>query len=131
MKNNSLIIQINKPLNDVFLFTITPPNSTRWIPSIIKEETNEWPIKKGTIYKLTNDKGEISEVIVVDIKEDEFVEWISKDQNYHCRYEFKSLNKNTTEFKYYEWVDRGEIQEPFTIDILEKLKLVVLNDYLE
>lgn len=125
MKSNKLKIQINKPLHEVFLFTITPPNSTKWIPFVIKEETNEWPIKKRTVYKLTNEKGNISEVTVTDIKEDIYVEWISKENNYHCQYTFRSINKDITEFEYYEWVDKGELDEPFTFNTLQKLKLAL------
>ena len=125
MKDNRLTIQIKKPIDEVFSFTITPPNSTLWIKSVIKEETNEWPIRIGTVYKLQNKKGEYSEVIVTALKENKFIEWISKDQVYHCRYTFKTIDKNTTELEYYEWVDEGELEEPFTLDVLKKLKFVV------
>ncbi len=125
MKSNKLTIQINKPVHEVFIFTITPPNSTKWIPSVVKEETNEWPVRKGTVYKLQNEKGKFSEVIVVVIKENEVVEWISKDQTYHCRYTFRLIDENISELEYYEWVDTGELDEPFTLEILGKLKLLL------
>jgi hypothetical protein len=125
MRENKLTIQINKPIHEVFKFTITPPNSTLWIPSVVKEETNEWPIRIGTIYKLQNNKSERSEVIVANLKENEFIEWISKDKNYHCRYTFKIIDKDISELEYAEWVDRGQIDEPFTLEVLEKLKLVL------
>lgn len=125
MKDNKLIIRINKPVSKVFTFTITPPNSTLWINSIIKEETNGRPIRAGTIYKLQDNNGEHSEFIVTNIKENKIVEWASKNKNYHCRYMFKPVDKNTTEFEYYEWVDDGEFEEPFTFEILEKLKSVL------
>ncbi len=125
MKDNRLTIQIKKPIDEVFSFTITPPNSTLWIKSVIKEETNEWPIRIGTVYKLQNKNGEYSEVVVAALKENKFVEWISKDQVYHCRYTFKNIDKNTTELEYYEWVDEGELEGPFTSDVLKKLKSVI------
>lgn len=125
MLDNKLTIKINKPIAEVFGFTITPPNSTRWIPSIISEETNEWPIKSGTVYKLQNKNGEYFEIIVATVEENEMVEWVAKDRRYHCRYIYKSLGKNITELEYYEWVDRGELNEPFTIEILEKLKEIL------
>ena len=125
MKENKLTIRINKSVHEVFTFTITPPNSTRWIDSIVKEETNEWPVRIGTIYKLQDKNGEFSEVVVMAIKENKFVEWVSKDQVYHCCYTFKSIDKNTSELEYYEWVDEGELEGPFTSDVLEKLKSLV------
>ena len=127
MKENKLIILINKSADDIFAFVTTPPNSTRWISSITKEETNEWPVKIGTIYKLWDEKNNISKMKVIDIKNNEMVEWISEDQNYHCRYVLKIIDKNISEFKYYEWVDRGIIDNPFMQDTLEKLKLVLEN----
>lgn len=125
MKNNKLTIRINKPVHEVYLFTITPPNSTRWIDGVISEETNEWPVKKGTVYVLQTREGTFSEVTVTDIKSDKFVEWVSKDHNYHCRYSFKSINKNMTELEYFEWVDTGELIEPFSLEILQILKSVL------
>lgn len=127
MKNNKFIIQINKSVDEIFDFVTTPPNSTRWIESIVKEETSEWPVKIGTVYKLWDEKGNISEMKVANIKNNEMVEWISGDQNYHCRYILKNIDKNISEFEYYEWTDEGELKEPFTIDILEKLKFVIEN----
>ena len=127
MKDNKLTIRINKPVSKVFAFTITPPNSTLWINSIVKEETNEWPIRMGTIYKLQDNKGEYSEVVVTAIKENKIVEWVSKNKNYHCRYTYRSIDKNTSELEYYEWVDSGELEEPFSLEILEKLKSVLEN----
>lgn len=125
MKNNKLTIRINKSVQEVFKFTTTPPNSTRWIKGVVGEKTNEWPVKAGTIYKLKNKAGGYSEVIVTAIQENELVEWISKDENYHCRYTFKPIDKNTTDLEYYEWTDKGNLEEPFTLKTLKKLKSVL------
>jgi hypothetical protein len=38
MKDNKLIIVINKPLADVFTFCITPPKAKLWVPHIIDEK---------------------------------------------------------------------------------------------
>jgi len=127
MKDNKLKIRINKSVPEVFAFTTTPPNSKYWINSIIDEETNEWPIHVGTVYKLMSENGQQSEVVVASIKKNEIVEWVSRDNVYHCKYNFKAINENTTELKYYEWVDKGIIDNPFTQDTLERLKLVLEN----
>jgi len=125
MKSNKLRIRIKKPVDQVFKFTITPPNSTLWIKSVIKEETNQWPVQVGTVYKLYDKNGKCFEVVATVLKENDMVEWVSKDHVYHCRYSFKSLDKNTTEFEYYEWVDKGELKAPFNLAMLEKLRSVI------
>lgn len=125
MKSNKIKIMINKPVGEVFKFTLTPPNSTLWIDGVVEEKTNEWPVRIGTIYKLKNKKGEYSEVTVNSIKENKIIEWIAKGQNYHCRYSFRSLDKNVSELEYSEWVDKGHLEEPFTLEILQKLKEVL------
>ena len=49
MKNNRLVVKINKPSSEVFAFYIDPENTPLWVDSIIAEQTNEWPIKIGTV----------------------------------------------------------------------------------
>jgi uncharacterized protein YndB with AHSA1/START domain len=121
MRENKLKIVINKPASEVFDFYVDPSNTPLWVDSIVKEETNEWPIKLGTIYRNQNKAGTWSEYTVTDLKEDETFELTMKDSNYHVRY--THLPNNVLE--YYEWVDEGELNGPFTQDILEKLKMVV------
>ncbi len=125
MKDNKLTVCIHKPVDEVFTFTVTPPNSTLWIDSIVDEKTNEWPVQKGTRYILRNGKGDSFKVIVTAIEKNKMVEWISHDRNYHCRYRYRPFDNTSTEFLYFEWVDNGNIKDPFTMETLEKLKSVL------
>ena len=125
MKINKLTIKINKPANDVFTFYINPKNTPLWLESIVKEETNEWPVKIGTIYRNQNKDGKWTEYTVVDFRENEIFELVSGDGNYHVRYTHQPIDENSLELEYYEWVDKDEIEEPFTLEILEKLKRIL------
>lgn len=120
---NTLSIQIGKPVQELFDFCVTPPNSSRWIPGVVTEETNEWPVRVGTIYRLRNERGDWFEVAVSAIEKNRLVEFL-KDDGYHCRYTFAGLNEEESELTYYEWMDSGEF-EPFTADALVKLKQVI------
>jgi len=125
MKENKLIIQINKSAAEVYNFYINPNNTPLWVGSIVTEETTEWPIKVGTIYKNQNKEGKWAEYVVNALKENELYELISKDRIYHVRYTHTPISNASSLLEYYEWVDKGELEEPFTQDILEKLKSVL------
>jgi len=125
MKDNRLIIQINSAARDIFAFTLNPANTPLWIDSIVKEEINETPTRLGSIYRNMNKSGKWSEYIITAFERDRMFEMTSKDGNYHVKYTFKILDNNLTEVEYYEWVDSGNLEEPFKLEFLEKLKELV------
>lgn len=125
MNENKLTITINKPLPEVFAFCITPPKVKLWVPGFINETTNEWPAKVGTVYTEYKNDDTSFNIIVTDYKENEYIEWKTEDGSFHVRYTFTSIDQNTTELTY---VETGDVDKPFTQEVLEKLKQVVENE---
>ena len=127
MKDNKLVIQIEKPSAEVFSYYTNPKNSPLWWDAVIVEETNEWPIKLGTTYRSQSNDGNWNEFSVTDLKENEVFELTSKNGKYHVRYTHKPIDANSMELEYYEWVDAGKLEDPYTMEILGKLKTAIEN----
>lgn len=125
MKDCKLTIRINRPVFAVFEFTTDPNKTPEWVSSIVHEEVNETPVKVGTIYKNQNKEGVWSEYEVTTFEKDRVFVFASKSSTYHVKYTFTKIDDNTCELEYYEWVDEGILDEPFTMDILEKLKNII------
>jgi hypothetical protein len=125
MNVNKLVITIHRPIASVFAFCITPPKANLWVPGIVNETTSEWPAKVGTIYtEYTNDDTSFT-IIVTEYKENDYIEWKTEDDKYHVRYTFTPIDQNTTQLIY---VETGDVDKPFTQEVLEKLKHVVEED---
>lgn len=128
MKDCKLTIKINKSVSKVFEFTTDPTKTPLWVSSIVHEETNENPVKLGTIYKNKNTEGVWQEYEVTEFVKDKMFTFSSKSSTYHVRYTFTPIDENSCELEYYEWVDEGKLDDPFTMDNMEKLKEVIENE---
>lgn len=128
MKDNKLTIKIEKPSNVVFAYYTNPKNTPLWWDAVTIEETSEWPIKIGTTCKSqSKESGDWSEFTVTDLKENGVFELTSKDGKYHVRYTHKPIDNNSMELEYYEWVDEGNLDDPFTMETLNLLKTAIEN----
>jgi len=125
MQNNRLIIRINKPSADVFAYYTNPKNTPLWWDAVTQEETSDWPIKIGTTYRSQGKSGVWNEFVVTDLLENEVFELTSSDGNYHVRYTHKPLELNAVELTYFEWMDSGELEDPYSLEILGKLKTAI------
>ncbi len=124
MKENKLTIKINKPVSKVFERTINPDFTPEWI-DFVEEEKAEYPIKFGTVYKNKSKAGVWNEYIVSDFQENKVFELKSTTSPYAVRYTYERISENETELIYHEWMNEGELTEPFEMRHLEKLKEVL------
>jgi hypothetical protein len=125
MKDCKLTIKINKSASEVFAFTTDPKNTPLWVKSIVHEETNEKSVKIGTIYKNQNPQGVWNTYEVTGYEKNKTFTFSLIGSPYHVKYKFTPIDDNSCELEYYEWMDEGILEEPFTIDILEKLKTIL------
>jgi hypothetical protein len=122
MKNKRLKIVIDRPVSIVFGFTLDPQNTPKWIEGIQKEVTSEWPAEKGTIYKNQSTDGAWHEYKLAEIDKDKTFVLSEIKGDYHVRYTFRPKSDNSTEFEYYEWIEKGELDDTVTQATMVKLK---------
>lgn len=127
MKQNKIAIIINKPVEEVFEFTTNPRNTPLWIGSIDEEIAGEYPPKIGTIYKNRSTGLDWNFYKVLEFEEDRVFTLSDLEGNYFVRYTYEDFDGNKTKMLYLEWVEKGELKNPFTKEILEKLKKVLEN----
>src|SRR5512133_1856522 len=128
MKDVKLAVTINRPIRQVFDFTINPENTPKWIDGVVKERASETPAKLGTVYKSQGRDGSWRELEITGFERGTTFTMDEKDNGIHVKYTFKPLGDNQCELEYYVWADNGDLREPFTQDnlqgILQKLKNV-------
>lgn len=125
MKQIKLKIQINKSAREVFEFCLNPNNTPKWIDGIMEEKTNEWPVKLGSVYKNTGDGKSWDEYTLTKFKKFDTFTLSAKDNNYHVKYTLTPIGGNACELEYFEWVEKGELENPFTMQQLQKLKEIL------
>ena len=126
MKENKLVIVIDRPIQSVFNYTLNPENTAKWISGIDMEETNEWPAQLGTLYRNKSSDGVWIQYKIIElIAPDTFTLVSNEDANFFVKYSFKKLSVNSTEFEYNEWVNEGNLEDPFDYSGLESLKTIL------
>src|SRR6185312_2340712 len=125
MKELKLTVTIDRPAEEVFDFTLDPSNTPKWVDSIVAEQRNESPTKLGTIYRNQDRAGNWNEYEITAFTPGVMFVMSKKNSDYHVKYTLRPTGNNQCELEYYEWVDHGDIEDPFTQDILEKLKQII------
>ncbi len=125
MRENKVTIVIDRPIEDVFEFTTNPKNTHLWIPSIEEEVADSFPPTIGTEYKNRGTDMVWDLYTVVEYEPGKTFTLADQEGNYHVRYSYKQLDVNKTELEYFEWMENGDLSDPFTQDILSTLKVVM------
>lgn len=121
MKENRLTIFINKPVKDVFEYSLESSNVPKWINSVKEEIPLERPVRLGT--KLKNigvDTNTWNQYEMIDFQPPKTFTLKRLNGDYYVRY--TCIEKNGgTEFEYFEWAEK-ELDGIMEIEALEKLK---------
>lgn len=127
MQKNTISVIIKKSIGEVFSFTTNPKNTPLWFSTIKEEITNEYPPKIGTRYKNRGNNNDWSIYEVSEFEKNKLFVLSDLNNNYHAKYLYTAINSNKTKMEYQEWVNDGELKNPASQIILEKLKSSMEN----
>ncbi len=125
MQENRIKVIIDKPIEEVFEFTTNPKNTHLWIPSITEEVAEQYPPQIGTKYKNRGNGSDWDFYKVIEFQNNEVFTLSDLESNYHVKYTYRKINDNQTEMEYFEWMENGELNKPFTKDIFQRLKSIM------
>lgn len=125
MKENKLTIFINKPVKEVFEYSLESNNVPKWITSIKEEIPSERPVKLGT--KLKNigvNSASWNQYEMIDFQPPKTFTLKRLNGDYYVRY--TCIEKDGgTDFEYFEWAENGDLDGLMEIDALELLKKLI------
>lgn len=114
-------------MQDVFTFVTDPFHTPKWIDSVIKVVTKDWPVTEGSVYKYQKADGTWKDYTVTSYLVNKSCILREPDGNYHVRYTFTPVSESVTEVEYFEWVIRDTLPAPFTQEGLLRLKSALEN----
>lgn len=127
MRENKLKIFINKPVKEVFDYSLESNNVPKWIISIKEEIPEERPVKLGT--KLKNigvNSTEWNEYEMIEFEPPKTFTLKRLNGDYFVKYTY-SEKDGGTEFEYFEWAENGGLDGLMEISALELLKEQIEN----
>lgn len=125
MKDQKFVVEINKPIEEVFAFITDPAHTPEWMHAIVKEEAEENSIHVGTIIRNWDSKGNMNEYKVTEYNKPTIFQLESTIADYKLRYTCSPISDNQTEFEYYEWSESGQLHSSSMQSILNELKNVM------
>lgn len=124
-KDKKLEMEINRPVETAFRFVTDPDKTHLWIDGLAREETNESPTRKGTIYRPYGE-GDVplGEFEVAEFENNKSFTFHKLGTQFYTRYTFTPTKDGGTHLEYYAWADDGDLTAAsrFTPEVLAKLK---------
>ena len=125
MKENKLRIFINKPVKEVFDYSLESNNVPKWITSIKEEIPLERPVKLGTKLKNIGVNSNIwNQYEMIDFQPPKTFTLKRLNGDYFVKYTCTE-NGNGTDFEYLEWAEDGNLSELMEMSSLELLKKLI------
>ena len=127
MNKNILTIIINKPVFEVFEFSINPKNTHTWFTGIIQEKIDTEKTHIGTIYSSTSNGENWSSFKCIDFIPNKLFVLESVEGDYCVQYDYEIISENETKMTYTEWMTdlEQDLSCPFEQKYLENLKQVM------
>ena len=125
MEKNRLTITINKPIEEVFYYSLESDNVPKWIKSVREEIPSERPVKIGT--RLRNigvePDAQWNEYKIVKFTPPHSFTLKQLNGDYFVKYTCKETPEGT-DFEYLEWSESG-LDGRLEMSTLEKLKELI------
>ena len=127
MRENKLIIFINKPVKEVFDYSLESTNVPKWIIQIKEEIPEERPVKLGTqLRNIGVNSKEWNKYEMIEFEPPKTFTLKKLNGDYFVKYTC-SEKDGVTEFEYFEWAENGDLDSLMEMSALELLKEQIEN----
>ena len=127
MRENKLTIFINKPIKEVFDYSLESNNVPKWITSIKEEIPEERPVKLGTQLRNIGINGkEWNKYKMIEFNPPKTFTLKRLNGDYFVKYTCSEKDEGT-EFEYFEWAENGDLDGLMEMSTLELLKEQIEN----
>lgn len=127
MRENKLTIFINKPVKEVFDYSLELNNVPKWIIQIKEEIPEERPVKLGTqLRNIGVNSKEWNKYEMIEFEPPKTFTLKKLNGDYFVKYTC-SEKDGGTEFEYFEWAENGDLDALMEMSALELLKEQIEN----
>lgn len=127
MRENKLTIFINKPIKEVFDYSLESSNVPKWITSIKEEIPEERPVKLGTqLRNIGINSKEWNKYKMIEFNPPKTFTLKRLNGDYFVKYTCSEKDEGT-EFEYFEWAENGDLDGLMEMSALELLKEQIEN----